>query len=67
MKLKNIIVGILFSVGLLFVLGAVGQLDFDGVNVTDEDFLRETIKAAVGAVLCGISVFVGNFSRDIND
>lgn len=67
MKLKSIIVGISFSVGFLLVLGAVGQLDFDGFNVTDEEFFRETIKAAVGAVLCGISVFVGNFSRDIND
>lgn len=67
MKLKNIIVGILFSVGLLLILGAVGQLDFDGINVTDEDFLRETIKAAVGAVLCGISVFIGNLSLDRNN
>lgn len=67
MKLKSIIVGILFSVGLLLILGAVGQLDFDGINVTDEEYLRETIKAAVGAALCGISVFVGNFSKDIND
>lgn len=64
MKLKNIIAGIIFTIGFLLILGSVGQLDFDGANVTDNDFLRETIKAAVGAVLCGVSVFVGNISAD---
>ncbi len=64
MKLKNIIAGILFTIGFLMILGSVGQLDFDSANITDNDFLRETIKAAVGAVLCGVSVFISNISAD---
>ncbi len=64
MKPKNIIAAILFTIGFLLVLGSVGQLDFDGVNVTDNDFIRETIKAAIGAVLCGVSIFIGNISAD---
>lgn len=64
MKLKNIIAGILFVIGFLMILGSVGQLDFDSANVTDNEFLAETIKAAVGAVLCGVSVFIGNISTN---
>lgn len=67
MKFKNIIAGILFTIGFLLILGSVGQLDFDGINVSDNEFLRGTVKAAVGALLCGISLFVGSTSTDFND
>lgn len=60
MSVKNIIVGILFAVGLLLIFGAVGQLDFDGINVTNDELFCESIKMLIGAVLCGISIFVGN-------
>lgn len=62
MKEKHVMVGALASVGILFLVGAVGNGDYYGAMST-ADFIR----IAIGLLMIGIAFGIGKSCADEED
>lgn len=62
MKEKHVIAGVLASVGVLFLVGAVGNGDYYGAFST-ADFIR----IGIGFVMIGIACGIGKSCADEED
>lgn len=62
MKEKHVITGVLASVGVLFLIGAVGNGDYYGAFST-ADFIR----IAIGLLMIGIAFGIGKSCADEED
>ena len=55
MKTREIISAVLFVLGLILAVGAVGNLEFAGDTISVDELRREIIKTIIAAVLMGVS------------
>lgn len=59
---RNVIGIIIFSLGLLFIIGTVGSLDYAfecGKATTGADLITAIIRTMIGLVACGVAIPIG--------
>lgn len=62
MKEKHVTIGVLASVGVLFLVGAVGNGDYYGAFST-----ADIIRLVIGFLMIGIAFGIGMFCADEED
>lgn len=58
MKVKEIVAGVLMTVGMVLGLGAIGTMEFLGQAATESEMTAETVKAAISGVLMIASLVI---------
>lgn len=62
MKEKHVTIGIMASVGVLFLVGAIGNGDYHGALST-----ADIIRIVIGFLMIGIAFGIGKFCADEED
>lgn len=62
MKEKHVMVGVLASVGALFLVGAVGNGDYYGALST-----ADIIRITIGLLMVGVAIGIGKYCADEED